>query len=160
MELTIFSDSPQKTIRYGSIIGRVAVPGSVIGLTGELGTGKTCFIKGLVAAIAGVSEQDVASPTFTFLQEFPGSIPVYHFDLYRIKEPAELDDLGFYECLYGTGVTVIEWAERAAGALPAERFMIYLAHVDECRRRITLSASGERYITMLQRVIPVIEGGR
>lgn len=160
MELTILSDSPQKTIRCGSIIGRVVVPGSVIGLTGELGTGKTCFIKGLVAAIAGVSEQDVASPTFTFLQEFPGNIPVYHFDLYRITDLAELDDLGFYEYLYGTGVTVIEWAERAAEALPTERLMIYLAHVDEYRRRLTVKASGARYIKMVQGVIPIIQGGR
>ncbi len=146
-------------MRCGNIIGRAAAPGCVIGLTGELGTGKTCLIKGLVAAIAGVSEQDVASPTFTFLQEFPGIIPVYHFDLYRVKTPAELDDLGFYECVYGTGVTVIEWADRAASALPAECLMIHLAHVDECRRRLTISASGNRYIKMVKTIIPMIEGG-
>ncbi len=134
-------------------------PGSVIGLVGELGSGKTCFIKGLTAALTGIAEEDVTSPTFTFLQEFPGTLPVYHFDLYRIKSPADLSDLGFDECAYGTGVTVIEWADRAEGLLPPECITICLEHIEENSRRLTFRASGEAHEKILQKLIQAFEGG-
>ena len=134
-------------------------PGSVIGLVGELGSGKTCFIKGLTAALTDIAEEDVTSPTFTFLQEFPGVLPLYHFDLYRIKSPADLSDLGFNECAYGTGVTVIEWADRAEALLPPECIIIYLEHIEENSRRLTFRARGEAYEKILQKLIQALEGG-
>ena len=134
-------------------------PGSVIGLIGDLGSGKTCFIKGLTAILTGIPEDDVASPTFTFMQEFPGTPALYHFDLYRIKGVADLSDLGFDECAYGSGVTVIEWADRADGALPAESIVIYLEHVAEHSRRLTFTARGESSEKLLQKFIHALEGG-
>jgi len=134
-------------------------PGSVIGLIGDLGSGKTCFIKGLTGALTGIAEEDVTSPTFTFLQEFPGALPLYHFDLYRIKSPADLSDLGFDECAYGTGVTVIEWADREEGLLPPECIIIYLEHIEENSRRLTFRASGEAHEKILQKLIQAFEGG-
>jgi tRNA threonylcarbamoyladenosine biosynthesis protein TsaE len=134
-------------------------PGSVIGLIGELGSGKTCFIKGLTAALIGIAEEDVTSPTFTFMQEFPGTLPLYHFDLYRIKGLADLSDLGFDECAYGTGVTVIEWADRAEGSLPPECIIIYLEHIEENSRRLTFKARGEANENIVQKLIHAFEGG-
>ena len=159
MELTVQSGNPQATIRYGRILGSVLEPGSVIGLVGELGSGKTCFIKGLTAALTGIAEEDVTSPTFTFMQEFSGTLPLYHFDLYRIKSPADLSDLGFDECAYGTGVTVIEWADRAEGLLPPECISIYLEHIEENSRRLTFRARGEAHEKILQKLIQAFEGG-
>ena len=159
MELTVLSGSPQATIRYGRILGSALGPGSVIGLIGELGSGKTCFIKGLTAALTGIAEKDITSPTFTFMQEFSGTLPLYHFDLYRIKSLADLSDLGFDECAYGTGVTVIEWADRAEGALPPECITIYLEHIEENSRRLTFKACGEANENILQKLIHEIEGG-
>ena len=159
MELTVLSGNPQATIRYGRSLGNVLGPGSVIGLVGELGSGKTCFIKGLTATLTGIAEEDVTSPTFTFLQEFSGTLPLYHFDLYRIKGLADLSDLGFYECAYGTGVTVIEWADRAEAALPPECIIIYLEHIEENSRRLTFKACGEAYEKILQKFIHALEGG-
>ena len=135
------------------------MPGSVIGLIGELGSGKTCFIKGLTAALIGIAEEDVTSPTFTFMQEFAGTLPLYHFDLYRIKGLADLSDLGFDECAYGTGVTVIEWADRAEGALPPEGITIYFEHIEENSRRLTFKARGEANEKILQKLIHALEGG-
>ena len=159
MELTVLSGSPQATIRYGRVVGNALGPGTVIGLIGELGSGKTCFVKGLTAALTGIAEDDVTSPTFTFMQEFTGTLPLYHFDLYRIKGLADLSDLGFDECAYGTGVTVIEWADRAEGALPPECIIIYFEHIEENSRRLTFKARGEANEKILQKLIHALEGG-
>ena len=159
MELTVLSGSPQATISYGRVVGSALGPGSVIGLIGELGSGKTCFIKGLTAALIDIAEEDVTSPTFTFMQEFSGTLPLYHFDLYRIKGLADLSDLGFDECAYGTGVTVIEWADRAEGAMPHECIIIYFEHIEENIRRLTFKAHGATNENILQKLIHEIEGG-
>jgi tRNA threonylcarbamoyladenosine biosynthesis protein TsaE len=149
VNLTLISRSPQQTIQYGRAFAGVLEPGSVIGLVGELGSGKTCFIKGLASALAGISEHDVTSPTFTFMQEFPGQVPLYHFDLYRIAGSADLYDLGFEECLYGGGVTVIEWADRAAGTLPGERMIITMECIAEDERRLIFTAYGAQHAELL-----------
>jgi tRNA threonylcarbamoyladenosine biosynthesis protein TsaE len=121
----------------------------VVGLVGDLGMGKTCFIKGLASALSGVAENDVTSPTFTFMQAFTGTIPLYHFDLYRIQRTADLRDLGFDECLYGDGVTVIEWADRAADALPQDRLIVHIDFISETSRRFTFSARGTKHTAVL-----------
>jgi tRNA threonylcarbamoyladenosine biosynthesis protein TsaE len=86
-------------------------PGAVLALQGDLGTGKTQFTKGFVAGIG--SNAEVTSPTFTILHEYAdGRLPVYHFDFFRLENPARLAQIGFDEYLFGTGVCVIEWADR------------------------------------------------
>ena len=149
MDLTLISRGPQQTIQYGRTFASVLEPGSVIGLVGELGSGKTCFIKGLASVLAGVPEHEVTSPTFTFMQEYPGTVPLYHFDLYRIVSSADLTELGLEECLYGTGITVIEWADRAEGTLPREHVIISMEYIAEQERRLTFSAHGEKHAALL-----------
>ena len=157
--MTFISKSPQQTIQYGKQFGSVLEPGSVVGLVGELGSGKTCFIKGLASAVAGVPEHEVTSPTFTFMQECPGKVSLYHFDLYRIAGITDLAELGFEECLYGTGVTVIEWADRAEGALPRDCLIISMEYIAEQERRLFFSAHGEKHAALLTTYKNIIGGG-
>ena len=109
-------ESPEETISFGASIGKALGPNSVLALTGELGAGKTTFVQGL---LDGLSIRDTAqSPTFTYLQIYEGKIPVYHFDLYRLKSERDFVLLGFEEFLFSGGIAVIEWPERIASLIP------------------------------------------
>src|SRR3954465_7343158 len=105
------SKSVEETIAAGSRYGREARPGDVFALTGDLGAGKTQFVKGFVAGIG--SDADVTSPTFTLIHEYSGGrLPVYHFDFYRLDSAEAVLRLGFDEYVGGDGVCLIEWADR------------------------------------------------
>ena len=104
------SFSAQDTWELGKEMGEKAVPGQVICLIGDLGTGKTVFTKGFAQGL-GISEP-VSSPTFTILQSYEeGRLPFYHFDVYRIGSVDEMDEIGFDDCIFGEGVSLIEWAD-------------------------------------------------
>lgn len=122
---TIESFSPEETFALGERMGREAEPGQIFTLTGELGTGKTVFTQGVAAGI-GV-EEIVNSPTFTILQEYQsGRMPFYHFDVYRILDVNEMDEIGYEDCFYGRGVCLIEWAEQIGGLLPGRYTQIVI----------------------------------
>jgi len=110
-------------------------PGSVICLYGDLGAGKTQFVKGFVKAF-GLSGNEVNSPTFTIINEYEGSIPIYHFDCYRLEYEEEALEIGAEEYFYGNGVCIIEWPERILGVLPDSRMEIELRHIAKNRREI------------------------
>ena len=117
--MTYDSNSPQETYALGIKMAEAAVPGSVYCLSGDLGTGKTVFAQGFAEGL-GIRE-DVCSPTFTILQVYEdGRMPLYHFDLYRIGDPEEMDEIGFDEFIYGDGVCLIEWPEMAEERMPAK----------------------------------------
>ncbi len=119
------TNSEEETIRAGVEFSRQLVPGSVVALEGDLGTGKTHFTKGISRGL-GITE-NVASPTFTIVNDHRGGrCPLYHFDCYRLRTPAELDELGFDEYIYGNGVCVIEWAELIESRLPEHRINVRL----------------------------------
>lgn len=124
-----------------ALAGRVAAalkPGAVLALHGELGSGKTCFVQGLARAL-GVT-QAVQSPTYTLVNEYAGSLPLYHVDLYRIRDGQDALNLGLDEYLYGEGITAIEWAERAADIMPPAAWHIrFVAGQNENERRITIA---------------------
>lgn len=109
-------------MRLASSLVSFLVPGSVVALLGELGAGKTRFVQGLAQALD--TPDVVSSPTFTLVNEYRGRLPVYHIDLYRIQHADEALDLGLDEYVYGDGVTVIEWAERIEGLLPASAIRV------------------------------------
>src|SRR3990170_4836152 len=111
--LTICTENADETISFGEALGSRLGPGDVVALFGELGSGKTTLTKG-IARGAGVAAE-VFSPTFTLIHEHPGRVPFYHVDLYRLTGQEDVEDLGIEEYLYGQGLVVIEWAERAAG---------------------------------------------
>ncbi|MDQ2918384.1 MAG: tRNA (adenosine(37)-N6)-threonylcarbamoyltransferase complex ATPase subunit type 1 TsaE [Verrucomicrobiota bacterium] len=131
----IISRSPEETVRAGFACAERAAARDVFGLTGDLGAGKTQFVKGFVTGIGGAAE--VTSPTFTLIHEYSGGrLPVYHFDFYRIESAQELVRLGFDEYVEGDGVCIIEWADRFRDLLPARSIWISIASKSETMREI------------------------
>ncbi|MBQ6590390.1 MAG: tRNA (adenosine(37)-N6)-threonylcarbamoyltransferase complex ATPase subunit type 1 TsaE [Lachnospiraceae bacterium] len=117
------SHSPDETLEIGRRMGEEARAGEVYALAGDLGVGKTVFTKGFAQGL-GIDEA-VSSPTFTILQIYEGGrIPLYHFDVYRIEEPEEMEEIGLDEYLDGDGVCLIEWAGRIADLLPEDVIII------------------------------------
>jgi len=136
------TNSPEATQFFGAEIAGRLKPGDVVGLFGELGSGKTCLVQGVCKAL-GV-EGRVTSPSFVMINEYAGhlrstEILVYHFDLYRLKSPSELHELGYEEYFYGEGVCLVEWAERAGGFLPKEALRVNLGYVSESERELVFS---------------------
>ncbi len=114
----IDSFSPRETFELGERIGRNARPGQLYTLIGDLGVGKTVFTQGVAAGL-GVTEP-VNSPTFTILQVYEeGRMPFYHFDVYRIGDPEEMEEIGYEDCFYGEGLCLVEWANLIEELLPS-----------------------------------------
>jgi len=141
MKRTVTTHSMEETLALAGQLGKSAGPGSVFALTGELGAGKTIIAKG-VARGMGITDE-ITSPTFTLMEVYEAPVPLYHFDLYRIGREEELDRLFFEEYWEGDGVSVIEWAERAAGRLPDGCVKITLEYVDETSRSVTIEYPGD-----------------
>ena len=117
MSMTIESNSAEETFALGQKIGEQAKPGTVISLTGDLGVGKTVLTQGLAKGL-GIIEP-VNSPTFTIVQVYEsGRLPFYHFDVYRIGDVEEMDEIGYEDYFYGDGVCLIEWADLIRELLP------------------------------------------
>ncbi len=117
------TNSPEETYEIGRRMGADATPGTIITLDGDLGAGKTLFTKGFAEGL-GVTEP-VNSPTFTILQEYhDGRIPLFHFDVYRIGDPGEMDEVGFDDYVYGDGATLIEWSKLIDELIPREAVRI------------------------------------
>lgn len=115
--MMIESFGPGDTYSLGQRLGREAKKGDIFCLNGDLGVGKTVFTQGFAAGL-GITEP-VNSPTFTILQQYDeGRLPLYHFDVYRIGDVSEMDEVGYEDCFYGDGVTLIEWSERIRELLP------------------------------------------
>lgn len=133
----IISESPESTISLFRETGRRAEPGTVLAFFGDLGAGKTTAAKAVAEGL-GI-EENVTSPTFTLMETYSGGrLPFYHFDLYRIEDEGELDNLFFEEYWEGDGVSVIEWAQRAGSRLPENAVKIYIEYVSETERSITI----------------------
>jgi len=141
--------SAGETKAWGAQLAHLLFPGAVIGLAGELGAGKTCFIKGLAAGL-GIDEEEVSSPTFILIAEhYRGRIPLYHIDLYRL-EGAEIEELGLEEYLLGRGVAAVEWFRFLPSGMVDEYLLVSLAFVNDDERVLTLEAHGERYERVAQ----------
>ena len=150
--IRVETNSPSETKALGRKIGRELKSGDLIALIGELGAGKTCLVQGLAVGL-GVNPKDyVASPSFVLVKEYRGRLPIYHIDLFRIKNTEELESLGYEEYLYGEGVGIIEWAERAGNLMPAKYLRIELEILGSRRRRISLKAFGRHYQAILRRL--------
>ena len=116
MERIVQSYREIDTYQLGVKLGKQAKPGDILCLTGDLGTGKTALAKGIAAGL-DIGE-DIVSPTFTILHEYSGRFPLYHFDVYRIGDVSEMDEIGYEDCFYGNGVCLIEWAQLVPEILP------------------------------------------
>jgi tRNA threonylcarbamoyladenosine biosynthesis protein TsaE len=146
---SVESHSQRQTKSWGKKLAALLEGGEIIGLSGDLGAGKTCFVRG-VAEGAGVDENAwIRSPTFTLINEYHGRLPVYHIDLYRVSGPVEQQGLNLREYLYGDGVCLVEWFEYLPAAEKDEFLEVNLAHTGTNRRRLTFAAHGERYERIL-----------
>ena len=149
-DATFVTHAERETIALGERLGAILQAGDVLVLTGDLGAGKTQLTKGIAQGL-GISD-DVTSPTFNILMVYDGGeLPLYHFDLYRLDDPDQLEDTGLYDLLDGDGVCVIEWGEQFAREIGDERLDVFLTRLDdraepgeEPPRELRLVANGAR----------------
>ena len=139
----IVSESEQQTRSIAAALARGLAAGSVLLLSGDLGAGKTAFVKGLAEGL-GIDPDEVTSPTFTLVHEYRGGrLPLIHVDLYRLEEPEQVQELGLDE-ITTDGVLAVEWPERAEWVLPEERLVIRFEVTGEETRRLHLEPRGDR----------------
>lgn len=151
--LDFISHSVAQTQRIGQRLGELLCPGDLVLLLGEFGAGKTHLVKGIAGGLG--SADAVTSPSFVLINQYAagaqqGGFPIWHVDLYRIEDINELQGIGLEETLDGAGVTLIEWAERAANWLPQERLIIRLQHLSEHKRILRFEPHGARYVGIVE----------
>jgi tRNA threonylcarbamoyladenosine biosynthesis protein TsaE len=145
--LKLISHSPEQTQKLGRCIGELALPGDVFLLVGNLGTGKTCLTQGIAWGL-DIKEYTM-SPSFVIVRELYGRLPLYHIDLYRLDHIDEIADLGLDDYLYGRGVCVVEWAEKALSILPTEHLLVKIDYLSDTERSFQMEPSGQRYQKMV-----------
>jgi tRNA threonylcarbamoyladenosine biosynthesis protein TsaE len=149
LSFVIESSSTRETKMWGRRLGSLLEGGELLALNGDLGAGKTCFIKGIARGLS-LREENILSPTFTMIQEHHGRLPFYHIDLYRLDNVA-LDDLGLREYLFSDSIAAVEWFERLQEGGEVKRLSVTISYTGANSRRIEFSAIGERYSTLIVR---------
>jgi len=146
------SRAVKDTIKIGRLIGKNLKSGDIVCLFGQLGSGKTILTKGIAAGL-GIKKEKVVSPSFVLIrQHSQGRIPLYHFDLYRLRNAQDILGLGYEEYLFDQGVAVIEWADRLKYLLPQECIKIELSIKSDKQRLLKFSAFGRRYKELLKKI--------
>lgn len=142
IRLQIKTKSPEETRKVGEKLAQKLKGGEVVAFFGPLGSGKTCLIQGICQGLKVAGP--VTSPCFVIINEYPGKIKVYHFDLYRLERIEELYELGYEEYFYGDGICLVEWAEKAKSLLPEKRIEIELRILSEKKREIIIRETSAR----------------
>jgi len=140
--------SPEDTINLGAKLGEKLKPGAFLILTGELGSGKTTFIKGIAKALD--INIPITSPSFLIIKEYEGKYPFIHVDAYRLTSPLELINIGWEEYLNGTKIIAVEWGEKILEICPEEYLQITFFHEELNIRKIIFKANGEKYEELLR----------
>jgi tRNA threonylcarbamoyladenosine biosynthesis protein TsaE len=141
---TITLTDERDTDRLGAALAEALPPGTVVGLIGTLGAGKTRLVQAVASAF-GVPPQAVTSPTFVLVNEYSGGrTPIYHFDTYRLKDDDEFLNLGPEEYFDSNGITFVEWSDRVAELLPAERIEIFIEVTGESQRSVSIRGTSPR----------------
>jgi len=146
----ITTRTPDETQKLGKTIGKWIEHPLVIGLTGDLGSGKTAFVQGLAEGLGVPGEYYITSPTFTLINEYPGRFPLFHIDLYRLDGIGDLEDIGLDELLYDQAVIAIEWAEKMTDDLAAEHLTMTFKITDDDYRKISLIAYGHNVRNLIK----------
>lgn len=141
--LEIMSGSLTETQSLGEKIGRKLDSKFMIGLSGELGSGKTSFVQGLARGLDVPENYYITSPTYSIIHEYPGRIPLFHIDLYRIREKDEIFETGLYEMLDRFGIFAIEWPDLLINDLPVDYTAIHFQIKNDNTRTISITAHGE-----------------
>jgi tRNA threonylcarbamoyladenosine biosynthesis protein TsaE len=134
--------SPEATRQFGRRIAELLFPNSVIALIGDLGAGKTFLVRAIAEGLGLPAGALVTSPTFVLVQEYAGRLPIYHFDVYRLKSPSEFFDLGANEYFEAGGVCLVEWADRVERQLPRDHLRLTMHVTGEQSRRVELESYG------------------
>jgi tRNA threonylcarbamoyladenosine biosynthesis protein TsaE len=149
-KVVLQTKSTLKTIQIGKNIGSLLLPGDVVALVGELGTGKTQFIKGLAAGVGIGKPHYISSPSFTLINEYSGRVPFYHIDLFRLNSEREAEELGLEEYFQSGGITAIEWADKIPSLLPKEILWIHVQYTGRYTRSLEILGRGKRYEELLK----------
>ena len=149
---TIRSTGVEATQRLGRDLGRAIVSSMMIRLTGTLGCGKTAFVQGLAEGLEVPKAYYITSPTFTLINEYPGRLPLYHVDLYRLEGTVDLDDIGLDEIMASNGVVAVEWAEKLPSTESDRGLTIRFEVLDEDVRTIELIACGQPGRSLLKAI--------
>ena len=135
---TLHLDNLTETASFAHLLARLAIPGDLICLSGDLGAGKTALTQQIAKGLEVPDNCYVTSPTFSILQEYPGRMPLYHFDFYRLKNCEEIEKIGFSDLLMEEGIFFIEWPEKAAELLPEEYFEVRIDIVNATHRNLNI----------------------
>lgn len=151
-ELDFISHSPAQTERVGQRLGEQLRPGDLLLLVGTFGAGKTQLARGVARGLG--SDDLVTSPSFVLVNQYRAGprwrgLPIYHVDLYRIADEAELPTIGLEELWDGEGVCLVEWPERAQALIPADHLAVHIQHLSETKRRIRLAPHGPRSVELV-----------
>jgi tRNA threonylcarbamoyladenosine biosynthesis protein TsaE len=150
--LTVDAPDLEATMAFGRRLGALLFPGAVVALVGPLGAGKTHLVRAVAEGLGIADSRAVSSPTFVLIQEYDARLPIYHFDAYRLRGPAEFSDLGAHEYFEGNGVCLVEWADRVEACLPAEQLRVTIMITGEHARRFTVEGRGERWAGLVRRL--------
>ena len=149
----ITTRSVDDTQKLGEIIGTTVTGGTVLALTGDLGSGKTAFVQGLARGLEVPDDYYITSPSYTLINEYPGRFPLFHVDLYRITDSVGLEDIGLYEILDDNGVVAIEWADRIEQKLLPDSITIHFEITDDDTRKICITAYDLKNVTLLKNIL-------
>jgi tRNA threonylcarbamoyladenosine biosynthesis protein TsaE len=159
-DFTFVAESEADTDRLGKLLADVLPAGTVVALVGTLGAGKTRLVQAVAAAL-GVPRDEVTSPTFVLVNEYPdGRLPVYHFDAYRLRDEDEFNALGPEEYFEGAGITFVEWADRVERCLPRDYLEIQFEVTGETTRTIRIAAKSKLGLPIVDRLITLCPGPR
>jgi len=144
--------SAAQTRSWGTKLGKLLKGGEIIGLTGELGSGKTCFVRGMAEGLEVGPQAWIRSPSFTLINEYKGRLLVYHIDLYRVGGSREIEELYLREYLFSEGVSVVEWFERLPPQEVEDYLSVHFEHGSANERKLTFAAHGTRYEKIIERL--------
>jgi tRNA threonylcarbamoyladenosine biosynthesis protein TsaE len=143
LPLHITTSSAEQTQSFGHTLASRLLPGDVICLWGDLGSGKTTLTQGICRGLQ--SKEIAVSPSYGLIHEYQGICDIYHLDLYRLENSAQAEEIGVTEYLYGRGISILEWPERIRDILPESRLDIHLTRLDQQTRKIEIKTSGNNW---------------
>jgi len=147
---TLTASSPEETIDLGAKIARNLNREDLVALEGELGSGKTVFVKGMAKGLGIEDYLYVNSPSFVIIKEYHGRLDLYHFDVYRLDEESFIETLDYQRYFYGDGITVIEWADKIKDTLPDEYLEIRITQAGLAKRHLEFRGHGPRYAQIVE----------
>jgi tRNA threonylcarbamoyladenosine biosynthesis protein TsaE len=149
----ITTRSVDETQKLGKIIGTAVTGGTVLALTGDLGSGKTAFVQGLARGLEVPDDYYITSPSYTLINEYPGRHPLFHVDLYRISDPMDMEDIGLCEILHNSGIVAIEWADRIENKLLSGSINIHFELTGDNTRNICITAYDLKNANLLKNIL-------